>query len=103
MRVETTAGGDRLAVSRNISKTGLLMATATKLEPGGVVTLTFKMEPVGPSEHTVKGSIVRFETNDQDPDGLWPYMVAVEFGKPDQMLEAILTEIGADKDSGSSP
>jgi hypothetical protein len=103
MRVETTAEGNRLAVSRNISRTGLLMATATKLEPGGTVTLTFKMEPIGPREHTVEGTIVRFEANEQDPDGLWPYMVAVEFVEPDPRLEAILREAGAEADPGASP
>ena len=99
MRIETSAGGERLAVSRNISKTGLLMATATELEIGAPVSLKFRMDPLGPSEHAVNGAIVRFEPNPEDPDGLWPYMVAVEFAEPDSMLEAILEEI----DKGSTP
>ncbi len=98
MRIESTAEGERLAVSRNISRVGLLMATATKLELGAPVTLKFRMAPVGPTEHVVPGTIVRFQSNDEDPDGLWPFMVAVEFDEPDPLLEGILEEVGAEVD-----
>jgi hypothetical protein len=82
MRLETTAGGDELAVSRNVSRTGLLMATATRLEVGAPVTVTYREEPEGEEERTIQGRIVRFESNQDDPEGLWPYMVAIEFLEP---------------------
>lgn len=103
MRVETTAAGERLAVSRNISRTGLLMATAARLELGAPVTLRFRLEPHGPREHSVEGRIVRFAPNDEDPDGLWPFMVAVEFAEPSALLEAVLLELEDGAAPGDSP
>ena len=82
MRLETMVGGERLAVSRNMSRTGLLMAAATLLEVGAPVKITYRGAAEGTAERTIAGRIVRFETNTDDPDGLWPYMVAVEFSDP---------------------
>jgi len=93
MRLETTQGGGHLAVSRNISRTGLLTATAAKLEVGAPVTVKFRMEPVGPSEHVVHGAIVRFEDNKDDPNGLWPYWVAIEFAAPSPLLEEVVKDL----------
>jgi hypothetical protein len=69
------------------------MATAAELQVGAPVTIKFRMEPVGPKEHVVQGAIVRFEDNDDDADGLWPYMVAVEFLSPDPLLETIVQDL----------
>lgn len=98
MRIEPTDAGEHIAVSRNISSVGLLMATATKLELGAPVTLRFRMAPAGPPEHVVPGTIVRFLSNEEDPDGLWPHKVAVEFDEPDPKLESILLSIGAESE-----
>lgn len=82
MRIETSAVGERLAVSRNMSRTGLLMATATVLEVGAPVKIAYRETAEGKEERAIEGRIVRFEPNRDDPDGLWPYMVAVEFSDP---------------------
>lgn len=82
MRLETTEGGERLAVSRNVSETGLLIATTTRLEVGAPIKITYREEPEDEEDHIVEGRIVRFERNEDDPKGLWPFMVAVEFSKP---------------------
>jgi len=82
MRIETTKGGEQLAVSRNVSETGLLIATGTRLEVGAPIKITYREEREDKEEHSVEGRIVRFDRNEDDPVGLWPYMVAVEFSKP---------------------
>ena len=77
MRLEAEGNDPGLAVSRNLSTSGMLMATATKLEVGAPVRITFRVGEE--DEHTAEGSIVRVGTNDEDPHGLWPFVIAVQF------------------------
>ena len=77
-------------MSRNISRTGMLVATAAKLALGAPVVVKFRLEPAEADTRVLEGTIVRFEKNDEDPGGLWPYMVAVEFDEPDPMLESMV-------------
>src|SRR5689334_6865827 len=52
LKVDTPEQSDGVAVSRNISETGVLMLSATKLDPGSTVTVTFRVDRQGP-ERTV--------------------------------------------------
>ena len=61
---------DGMAVSRNLSNSGVLMATASELSVGAVVTVTFNLTLKDTSERTVQGRIVRVQTNAADPDGI---------------------------------
>jgi hypothetical protein len=85
-------GDSPQAVSRNISTSGVLMATARELDVGHAVTLRFRVTLKDDEEHVIKGTIVRFEKNQEDPDSLWPFMVAVEFGQPTPVLEPLIEE-----------
>ena len=96
MKVDASEGGESVAVSRNVSTKGLLMAAASKLEDGKSITVTFRLAGHGDTERTVRGRIVRTEANSDDPDGLWPYRVAVEFESQMDELEPVLREL-ADK------
>lgn len=92
MRVEPKAGGETLAMSQNISRTGVLMASAEALEINARVSVTVRVPAHGEQEHEVSGRVVRVEKNDQDPEGLWPHHVAVEFESQIPELEPFLAE-----------
>jgi Tfp pilus assembly protein PilZ len=87
-------GGDDApqAVSRNMSHSGMLMATARQLDEGSSVTLVFRLRLDDPEEHRIEGRIVRSQPNGDDPNGLWPYWVAVEFDQPATDLEPLIEE-----------
>lgn len=92
MRVEPKAGGETLAMSQNISRTGVLMATAERLEIGATVTVTLRLPTQDAQDHEASGRVVRVERNDKDPEGLWPHHVAVEFQSEVAGLEPLLAE-----------
>lgn len=89
MKVEGPAGPESVAVSRNVSTKGLLMAAASGLDVGKSITVTFRLAGHD-SERTVQGKIIRAEQNADDPDGLWPYRVAVQFDEEQLELEPVL-------------
>jgi hypothetical protein len=93
MKVGGPEGPESVAVSRNVSTKGLLMAAASQLEAGKSITVTFRLAGHDGSERTVQGKIIRTEPNSDDPDGLWPYRVAVQFEEPQEELEPLLEEL----------
>lgn len=90
MQLDTEGATERVGVSRNMSPSGLLMATATKLQVGQSVKLTFGVPPLDPTDRTLVGRVLRTMPNDQDPTGMWPILVAVEFTEPDEELRTLL-------------
>jgi hypothetical protein len=82
--VQFTAGTlrDHLAVSRDVSSRGIQLSAATDLEPGSRVTISFRVMPDDEEVRFVEGKVVRVEDNTDDPDGLWPLRIAVEFDEP---------------------
>lgn len=75
-----------LAVSRNISWSGALMIAGARAEVGDRVELTLQL-PGSAEERRLEGEVVRVETNDEDPDGLWRYRLAVRFAEAVPDLE----------------
>jgi hypothetical protein len=70
---------DGMAVSHNASGRGMLIVTASQLEVGSSVTIVVQIPPEGSAEARVHGKVVRVEANDDDPDGMWPNRIAIEF------------------------
>lgn len=83
-----------LAVSRNISWSGALMIAGASLELGEKVHLTLQM-PGSADERRLDGEIVRVEENEEDPDGLWRYRIAVRFEQPVPDLEPAFEQLEA--------
>ena len=79
-----------MAVTHDVSPAGVLMVAASTLEVGATVSITFQTPPAGVPEHHVTGRVVRVEANDSDPQGLWPYRIAVEFDGEVPELEPII-------------
>ena len=77
-----------VAVSRNVSDTGMLMVAASRLAVGGSITVTFRVANVVPTQ-TVTGHIVRCEPNTES-SGLWPYRIAVAFDEMHADLEEMM-------------
>jgi hypothetical protein len=93
VRLESGEAG--LAVTHNVSETGALLVTAQELTLGQQVRITVPV-PAGSSaqagsrELELSARVVRVAENEEDPEGLWPYSVAVEFSEPSPALEAVL-------------
>lgn len=87
-----------LAVSYDISDSGIRISVAKPLEVGSEITVTFKMMPDDTVERTARGRIVRVDRNTDDPYGLWPYRMAVAFEHPLPELESALKRAIEDRD-----
>lgn len=86
------ADGPLLGVSHDASLSGIRVATTEAPTIGATVTVTFRVPPDDRTEHEIEGKIVRIEENVDDPHGLWPKRVAVEFAEPVPELEAMLED-----------
>lgn len=75
-----------LAVSRNISGSGVLVIAGASLGIGETVHLTLSVP--GEADRELDGEIVRVEPNEDDPDGLWRHRIAVRFAQEVPELEA---------------
>ena len=79
VNLENDAGGEWLAMSRNMSMSGVLLATAAKLDVDERVRLRFKVTPTAEDEQECTGRVVRWEADVEDRSGMWPHHVAIEF------------------------
>ncbi len=91
-RLEGEGVSTGFAVSQDVSKTGVLIAVADELEVGATLTLTFESPGKEAAHAPISGRIVRVEANSEDPYGLWPHRVAVEFDEPVPELAESLEE-----------
>jgi len=91
VRIEELPEG--MAVTHNASGLGLLLVTASALDVGAPVSISIQVPPDGQSEKQVQGRVVRVEPNDEDPDGMWPHRLAVEFDHPVPELEEVLQNL----------
>ncbi len=78
-----------LAITHDASSHGALMLTASTLEAGSTVEVALKF-PGEPVPRRVKGRVVRVESNPEDPNGLWPHRMAVEFEEEVPDIEWVL-------------
>jgi len=100
MRLATQDGEPGFAVSRNISASGSLIATAAALAVGAPITLRLQFSR-DDEERWVEGSIVRVVPNTEDPHGMWPYLVGVRFASAMPEIEPLLR--GHVRDGGADP
>jgi hypothetical protein len=91
LEVEGLEGG--VAVSHDASDNGLLLVTSSSVPVGTSLQITLTVPPGGPVVVPVTATVVRVTRNDEDPDGLWPYKMAVAFAEPVPDLEAYLEQL----------
>jgi hypothetical protein len=78
-----------IAITHDASTRGALILTASKLEPGSPVEISLKL-PENDVPRRVTGRVVRVEENTNDPHGLWPHRMAVEFDEAVTDLEWVI-------------
>ena len=83
-------GAAKLAIGHDMSQTGALLVSRSKVEPGTAVSLYVRVPPDSEQEFHLTAQVVRSERNDADPNGLWPYRIAVRFDENSPELEALL-------------
>jgi len=89
--VRVTGGDvDGMAVNRNVSASGMLVALSARLEVGAVVEVRFAVPTASTAERTLRGKVVRVEPNQEDPDGMFPQRMALAFDDPDPDLVPVL-------------
>jgi hypothetical protein len=91
----------KLAVCHNASQNGLLLVCGTRLDPGSTVTIHVHIPPGGEDGLVIEGHVARAEVNHDDPQGLWPHRLAIEFARPVPELEPLLRQL--DSPSSSRP
>lgn len=92
VRLEDESAHKRLGVSHNASCSGILLVSNTHLGPGEPVVVQFRVSPEDLEERKLVGQVVRIEANSDDPHGLWPYRLAVEFEETAKELEILLQD-----------
>jgi hypothetical protein len=84
-----------VAVSHDASPRGLLLVCRTDVPVDARLKVRLRVPP-GEStgrELELDARVVRTSRNDEDPYGLWPYKVAVEFATSSPELEAFLAGV----------
>ncbi|MDX2052464.1 MAG: PilZ domain-containing protein [Polyangiaceae bacterium] len=78
-----------IAVTHNASENGLLIVAASQAKIGERMTITLRNVPgLKPNPLTISGRVVRSGPNSDDPEGMWPFAMAVEL---DTNLPDLLT------------
>jgi hypothetical protein len=86
VRLDAEELGDCMGVTKNVSRQGVLLCSAEKFVVGAPVTVELHLDPDVQAPRRVQGTIVRLTPNEEDPNGLWPYKMAVEFDDPDPVV-----------------
>jgi len=91
VEVDGLDGG--FAVSHDASEHGLLLVCSSTLDVGASIRITLRLPPGGPKRSAVSARVVRVAPNDEDPQGIWPYKMAVRFDEALPELEQFLSEL----------
>lgn len=77
----------RLGITRDASRTGMLMATPSRFEIGEEFSLTLYL---GNNTERVRGRVRRIETTSPRSNEMWRYRLAVEFVEPLEVPVSVL-------------
>jgi hypothetical protein len=90
-------GGDLnggMAINHNMGPGGMLIASSAELAAGTEVTCSFVV-PSSSKQQQIKGHVIRVEKNADDPDGMWPYRIALAFDEVEDDLVPLLEQAAA--------
>ncbi len=87
--VKVDALREGIAITHDASSTGALMLTASTLDEGAPIEVAIKL-PGQDVPKRVTGRVVRVEDNKEDPHGLWPHRMAIEFDEAVPELEWVV-------------
>lgn len=83
-----------MAINHNMGPGGMLIASSAELAPGTEVMCNFVV-PTSSAEKQIKGRVIRVEKNGEDPDGMWPFRIAIEFDEVAPELTELLEKATA--------
>ncbi len=72
----------RISMTHNVSERGVLLVSTEMLQPGEPVVINYCRSVQEKARCEATGRVVRAGLNKEDPKGLWPYRMAVEFDAP---------------------
>src|SRR5687768_14373483 len=79
-----------LAVGHDMSQKGSLMVTNAAIAIGAHISVFLRIPPDAETERCIGATVLRCGPNEADPEGFWPYHIAVEFDEADPELEELL-------------
>lgn len=82
----------QLAIGHDMSQGGALLVTRTELAVGDEIVLEVQVPPGEGQVHQITGKVLRSAPNEADPEGLWPFQIAVAFDKAMPELEEALED-----------
>jgi len=91
-RIEGAGKESRLAIGHDMSQKGSLLVTDRELPVGATIQMFVRVPPDFEEEREISAVVVRCADNQKDPEGLWPFQIAVEFEDPDPGLERLLRD-----------
>lgn len=92
--MHAAGSGESMGISHNTSVSGILIAAATTLATGTPVTVSFKPTQGSTQERKVTGRVLRVMDNTEDPFGIWPHRIAIEFDEVQPDLARVLEASG---------
>jgi hypothetical protein len=96
IRLDADDLGEGIAIAKDVSETGICIASTFRYAVGAPVSLTLHLDPATDVTREVAGTIVRMMDNDEDPDGMWPHKIGIEFDDPDpELVESVRRLLGA--------
>ncbi len=75
-----------------MSQGGALLVTSSKPAPGDKVQLFVRVPPNAENEREISATVRRVEPNSADPNGIWPFQIALEFDEHQPELESLMRE-----------
>jgi hypothetical protein len=84
-----------MALIRDLSVTGALLLTRTRLAVGEEVRLSLYFSQDSDDARHASGRVIRVEPRTGERAGVWHYSVAVQFGEPLRDREAEIKELAA--------
>lgn len=80
--IERSGGSMRMALIRDLSVTGALLLTRTRLEVGDDIRLSLYLAEDATRSRPAEGRVIRVEQRTGERADIWHYDVAVRFAEP---------------------
>ncbi len=85
-----------VSITHDASDNGMLLLTRSKLAAEQLVKLRFTVPPTQGQTFSSEARVVRVAINEDDPDGLWRFRIAVAFEQTLDGLGPLLTQLEAE-------
>jgi hypothetical protein len=89
------AGREVWSICRDVSETGMLVASRQPVPPGTPIVLRFKLGAADSDDQVVEAKVVRCERNEDDLGLAFPARLGIHFDRPIEALERGLRETPA--------